>query len=163
MRIPKTYYKEKPRLFWVIVFIIPALAGCLGFFAGLYLVFAKDETGLGLTMAVLAGVSGLGFGWYVLDSIGPYLNSEKYFLRLEENQIIFSKGKIAIVIPAENLIKARGDVVKQSYPNLPAVYWTNVEYSIDGKTQIERFTNGEYGGHKFAEIITRKYKSCQES
>ncbi len=157
----KTYYMKKPRLLWIIVFSVPALAGILGFFLGLYeILISKEEIELGIVMVILMSLAALGFGSYVLTSIGPYRNPDKYYLQLGPDKIVLSKGKTNVLIPRENLTKATNDVVQSVWPNLPALHWTTMEYEENNQTKIERFVNNNYGGHNFANIIKRKYKKC---
>ncbi len=153
------YYKKKPRLLWMIVFSVPAFAGVLGVLLGLYEIFiSKTETELGIVMVILMSLVVLGFGSYVLTSIGPYRNQDKYYLQLGSDTIVLSKGKTNVFIPKDNLTKATNDVVQYIWPNLPALHWTTIEYEENNQKMIERFVNIDYGGHNFANMIKRRYK-----
>lgn len=151
------FYRKKPGLLWIVLFSVPAIAGLLGFFTGLYMVFILKEVGLGITFSILMGLSALGFGSYVLTSIGPYLNPNNYYLKLDPEKMIFSKGKKTVSISKEELTEVKHDIVRSAGSNLPAVHWTTVEYIKNGQTKIERFADDEYGEHNFAKIIKGAY------
>jgi hypothetical protein len=155
MEKERIFYRKKPGLVWMVLFSIPAISGLLGFFTGLYMVFIINEVGLGVTISILMGLSALGFGSYVLTSIGPYLNAKDYYLKLEPEKLVFSKGKERVSISKEELTEVKHDVVRSTGSNLPAVYWTTIEYKKNGQTKVERFTDDEYGGHNFAKMIKK--------
>ncbi|MCP3921444.1 MAG: hypothetical protein GY714_02545, partial [Desulfobacterales bacterium] len=79
----------------------------------------------------------------------------EYYLKLEPNKLIFSKGKETVLIPKETLTNVTYDIQGTNFPTK----WTTIEYKENNQTKLERFADDEYGGQNFANMIRLKYMS----
>ncbi|MCP4162081.1 MAG: hypothetical protein GY760_18565 [Deltaproteobacteria bacterium] len=150
-----TFFRKRPSIVGIAIFIAPAFAGVLGCISGIYLIFIRDEFGLGIGLSILMGLTAILFGSYVLSSIGPYRKPNEYYLKLEPNKLIFSKGKETVLIPKETLTNVTYDIQGTNFPTK----WTTIEYKENNQTKLERFADDEYGGQNFANMIRLKYMS----